>query len=762
MISIFSRVSVFVALFAFLPLLSSWRVAEAGEDSPVFLQADEILLDSDTSEIVAKGHVRVELREKLLEADEILYRQESRNLRALGNVRYREGDRQVTAERLETVLRSAAFSLFGAKIVIFATDPDDPEGKSFKALEVTGVRIECLENGKWRISEGTVTPCDCGEGHRPSWSLSCKEARVREKDSVHLTHPVFRIKDVPVFWLPSASVPLSKRKSGFLAPRLSFSERLGARWEQEYFWAFDRSYDLTFGLDGMMEKGVRPSAEFRYHRGNVKGRLGGFYLYDLQGDQPDTPSHRFALKTGQEWRVNRYLREKAALNLLSDTAIPADFGRFWRERSPDYSESRVMFHSTLREIYMGIGVSRAQRLFSPLRQDGWLWSRKNISELEAVGSLFLSLPNYSLLDGILLFSTDGRLDVFVHGKSLPAFPPAGTTQAENIGQADAYLNDGSVLPSTPSEQLDPLFGRLTLRPRLSFRHEFGKVLRANLGAGMTHYGLLGGKEDSAPKMEGYFDLSTALSSQIHRVFEFKDKSALKHEISPRIQWDFVPHDYEKGVSTGFRSRLTPVDQRTMPHTLSFGLDQRLAMRRGAYGRIHRFLKLELEQRIFLDRETRRRFQSRLDDALARLSFRYRDAEWINELGMRWRTEKPGSAESRLRFGPFADGRLSAGYLYLAPGLPRGEWSGQRRSRPFEAVHQVGVNPSWTFRKALTLFYGLDLSLDPVRLIEQNWGLSYRSPCRCWKGSLLFVHRPGLSFPDVFLTVDLTAFFAGKK
>ena len=204
--------------------------------------------------------------------------------------------------------------------------------------------------------------------------------------------------------------------------------------------------------------------------------------------------------------------------------------------------------------------------------------------------------------------------------------------------------------------------------------------------------------------------------------------------------------------------LTPLEAAQASHTASLTLGQRLVLK-DADGKFHRFLDLDLIQRFFIDSQARDRFGSVLDDTSLRLRASHEYFSLTGLLDVRWSSLSIGSAGSRLDVGPFGGGRLSAAYRYLSEGPPRSLWLNQLRSED-ETMHQIGIRPSWTFFKALTLRYAFDLAVDSLELIEQSWGLRYDSPCRCWSADLNVLHRPGMNAPDVIITFDFASLGEG--
>jgi hypothetical protein len=93
-----------------------------------------------------------------------------------------------------------------------------------------------------------VTACD---EDVPKWSFHAKRAKIKTGDRVRVYSPNLRVKSVPVFYLPYASISLKPRDraSGFLTPTFSGSGQKGFRFSGGYYQTLGRSADVTVRSD---------------------------------------------------------------------------------------------------------------------------------------------------------------------------------------------------------------------------------------------------------------------------------------------------------------------------------------------------------------------------------------------------------------------------------------------------------------------------------------------------------------------------------
>ena len=108
-----------------------------------------------------------------------------------------------------------------------------------------GKQIEQLKPGAFRIQNGVVTPCTQA---LPIWEFSARTIDLFADDHVLMKNAVFKIKGVPLLYLPVLYYPISekKRSSGLLMPGIGNSSRKGFMFSQPVFWAINRSMDATF------------------------------------------------------------------------------------------------------------------------------------------------------------------------------------------------------------------------------------------------------------------------------------------------------------------------------------------------------------------------------------------------------------------------------------------------------------------------------------------------------------------------------------
>jgi LPS-assembly protein len=115
---------------------------------------------------------------------------------------------------------------------------------------------------EYEIYEGTLTSCQLPN---PDWMLYAGKFSV-DSQKAKAQNSIFRIMNVPLLFLPYVTHPVDSggRQSGFLIPTPGYSNTKGFIFGDEYYWAINRSMDLTVGSEYFSLRGWEQSASFRY------------------------------------------------------------------------------------------------------------------------------------------------------------------------------------------------------------------------------------------------------------------------------------------------------------------------------------------------------------------------------------------------------------------------------------------------------------------------------------------------------------------
>jgi LPS-assembly protein len=219
--------------------------------------------------IVYEGNVDARIGLYRLQADKITVYEASNRVVAEGNVVFDQGQQRITGSRAEWN--------YATKLGFFVNST------GFTNQTLDGTVIYFTADSVEKISADTivavnaeVTAC---EDSVPKWSFKTKRATIKMGDRVRISSPTFRVKGVPVIYLPFASVSIKRqdRASGFLTPTFSGSGNKGFRISNAYYKTLGRSADATLRSDIYSGRGLGFGMDVRT-RANSRSFLNfGFY-----------------------------------------------------------------------------------------------------------------------------------------------------------------------------------------------------------------------------------------------------------------------------------------------------------------------------------------------------------------------------------------------------------------------------------------------------------------------------------------------------
>jgi LPS-assembly protein len=315
------------------------------------------------------GQVEVICGNETFFADEIeLFTDEDR-LIATGNVVFTSGTSRVAADRLEFNTRTKTGTFFNASgSATLAAEPGtgpprrEPGGRAdaiFGEQEPDvyfyGERLQKIGEKKYRITSGGFTTC---VQPTPRWQLTSGTVTLNLDHYAILTNSLFKVKGVPLLYLPIFYYPVQEddRATGFLIPAYGRSTIRGQSLSNAFFWAINRSQDLTLLHDWYTKTGQGYGTEYRYVRG--AGSEGFLRAYNLReheatyaegdGEPVTTPERRsYEIRGSLSQRLGASMRARARADYFSDISV------------------QQTYHQNVYE------ASRRQRVFSGSLSGAW-------------------------------------------------------------------------------------------------------------------------------------------------------------------------------------------------------------------------------------------------------------------------------------------------------------------------------------------------------------------------------------------------------
>jgi LPS-assembly protein len=233
----------------------------------------DVSIEADTqSELGGKyvldGDVVITYHDRILKADHVEYDSETGELKANGHLHVTGGPNHedITAShgtmnlnqqtgRFYDVTGSVGLKNAGHSLTTYANS---------NPFLFTGRMVVRTGPEQYEIYEGTLTTCQLPN---PDWMLNSAKFTVNmDIKKAKAQNSVFRVMNIPLLFLPYVTQPVDAgtRQSGFLIPTPGYSSTKGIIFGEEFYWAINRSTDLTVGAQYYSLRGWEQSASFRY------------------------------------------------------------------------------------------------------------------------------------------------------------------------------------------------------------------------------------------------------------------------------------------------------------------------------------------------------------------------------------------------------------------------------------------------------------------------------------------------------------------
>jgi LPS-assembly protein len=203
------------------------------------------------------------------------------SLTAQGNIVFVSGGNRIAADRAEFDFKTRTGTFYGARGT--ATIGDRVDRSMFGSQEPDayfwGAEVKKIGPRKYRIVNGGFTTC---VQPTPRWEISSGSFTINLDEYALLTNAVFRVKGVPLLYLPAFYYPVQEddRATGFLMPTYGSQTSAGQIISNFFFWAINRSHDATIYHDWMSKAGQQVGGEYRYVLSGASRGTGTFSLLD--------------------------------------------------------------------------------------------------------------------------------------------------------------------------------------------------------------------------------------------------------------------------------------------------------------------------------------------------------------------------------------------------------------------------------------------------------------------------------------------------
>jgi len=537
---------------------------------------DVLVIDAAKQEaqgnvVVYTGDVQASYSDIRLNADRVVYNDVTKDVLAEGNVFFEQQGQILVGSRMELNLVSKRGTLFEATGFTNRT----PQGVM---LVVDAARADKTGEDTYVLDHATLTAC---QERVPKWSFTARRARIRLDHRAQLSSPLFRIKNIPVLYLPFVSLSISKRErsSGFLLPSSGSSNIKGRTLHLAYYQTLGRSANLLVRTDIYSKRGIGAGFDFRARTDeNSRIAIGSFIVFDrLLGPKTDSNGNRLDDQGGSSFYADAVQYFKNGFMAVADINITSSF--------------------KFRQVF----AENAQQAISP-EERSQLYVNRNWRSM----TLNLALNEQSTFIGAEIIKTR-QLPSFELAKRSSqiseSFPVYFSFDAALEGVSRSEAEGNNIRFKTPA-----IVQRLDLAPRITFplRPVAGFTFTPSIALRSTFYS--NSIDPVTREVVGqdlfrhYADFSLDFRPPaLARVFRRKDNSPrFKHVIEP-----FMTYRRIAGIDEFARTpRIDERDVAADTNEIEYGVTNRFFVKRpgpdGSSTQTHELLDVTLTQKYFFD------------------------------------------------------------------------------------------------------------------------------------------------------------------
>jgi LPS-assembly protein len=540
-------------VFLFILFLFPLPVRGEAENRPsVVIEQDGItltikadIIEASTDEVLsASGNVVAEYADTRMSADRITYNKKDELLIGEGDLLIARGVTWLKGSRAE-------FNINNNTGVIF-----DASGFTDEELYINAEKILKTGDKTYTAENGYLTSCT---GDVPKWQIRIKKADITVDESYKLRGTVFKIKKIPILYLPYMYIPAGKkqRSSGLLLPSVGSSDSKGTSIKQGFYLTLGRSADLMLEETLFSKRGLRNGIIFRSKPSKDSFfNLSGSYINDKLN------AGGWSLTGLGEIDFQNGFRAVADFNLVSNFLYRQTFtDNFITATRP--TESSVFFlNKNFTGGALNIGISQEETLFS----------QKNTT--------IRKLPEISL---------------DFNGKKIPGIP-----LYFDLSTAVSGLSRSDLLIETPS-----ITQRIDFNPKLYFSLPLFQGLRLSPTLGLREIFYSDSIEwrDGKPSVvdnnvsRNYMDLSVDLQGwKMSKVWGKPGSNQWKHVLEPRLRYRMISgiDDYDEVIL------YDDVDAIADTNEFEYSLTNRFYIKSPTDSGSREWLKVKIAQKQFLD------------------------------------------------------------------------------------------------------------------------------------------------------------------
>ena len=467
---------------------------------------DKTIWDRKNNRVELYGHAALHQPGESLTADMIKLDLTARTVDTEGHCVYIASDTVIYGDEMHFNLDTRSGTIVGGRV-------------STNNFLLTGERINKLGPGRFQTHRGGYTTCrDCPH----AWTLVGNDVDVEFGRYAYMSGVTARVKDTPVMWIPYLIVPLkTQRETGLLFPRLGFTND-GFTFVQPFFWAINRSVDMTFGLGDWGGRGMRFELEGRYRLGERS--QGQANLYFLNDEKFAAQQRRWGLNVQQSQDLPFGIHEKFRIVEVSDNLYPNTVGDVPGAGEAVIASDLIFSHAT-NEVSTFVAARRFRNIISPRNtQDP---TNFDSSTVQIYPTAVVSMN-----------------DRFLFGTPVAAGVSLGIT---NFTRGSSFFDRDPFTLTTEDAPFRPGIDPIRKATRVAITPSLYTTLRPwdvfSIVPSAEYRTFFYSFHNDVPNLSrGYLLFRTDFSTQLERVYETDDPNIpkIKHLIRPVLTYNLIP------------------------------------------------------------------------------------------------------------------------------------------------------------------------------------------------------------------------------
>ena len=446
---------------------------------------------------------------------------------------------------------------------------------------LSGSQMQKTGENTYMINDCTITTCS---GKNPDWTITGSEVKVTIEGYGTVKDSAFRIRDLPVVYIPYMVFPAkTRRQSGLLPPKLGYSTLNGAETMIPFYWAISDQTDATFYQRYMTKRGYMQGVEFRYVESkNSKGILEFDILSDKEAQKDMNDGDALDISPYARTNQARYwLRGRADQDLPAGVVARLD-GDFVSDQDYLREFEEKLFGFEVRSNLQEESKRPVQEKRSPTRRSALRLSRDGESyALQGIASYFEQVEDPE---------TKNLMEQPVGGLSFDLLQ-------EQLKDWPVFYNFETDYNYIWSDETNRGHG-VTLSPQLNFPFWLGPYVEFEPSFRYTYNSqwIDNNQGDKSHQYQTLYEANTRLSTNAEKFFDttWGNATKLRHKISPSFYYTYQGY-HNDGEETPWFSPIEQDDYGT-PWYLTFNSDEENQNRNRVTFSLENFLDARTEDK----------------------------------------------------------------------------------------------------------------------------------------------------------------------